>query len=213
MSMSFTSENLIPNLLAVLLFIIALFISIRAIYLYTQAHNPRLFILGVSMGMISLTAAADFISTNITGVTLNTDWFLYLGQAASFLFILLSLINNDDDYFQRLMRLQVLISALLIGLLLLSPTLPPFTNIAVKAILSGSRSVFCLGIFYFYTSAFMKKLTRFSLLMSISFALLAFGYLMIVQQYFLSTGNQFDNLGDIIRMAGLVTLLTAILGG
>jgi hypothetical protein len=213
MSMNFTNENLIPNLLAVLLFTVALFISIRAIYLYMQARNPRLFILGVSMGMISLTAAADFISGNITGVNLNTDWFLYLGQAASLLFILLSLVNNDDDYFQRLMRLQVLTSALLIGLLLLSPTLPAFSNVAVKSILSGSRSVLCLGIFYFYTTAFMKKLTRFSLLMSISFALLAFGYLMIVQQYFLSTGSQFDNLGDIIRMVGLVTLLVAILGG
>jgi len=213
MSTSFTGANLIPNLLAILLFLASLVISSRAFYVYVQVRNARLFILGAAMGIIALTALADFISGSVTTITLNTDWFLYIGQAASFLFILLSLANNDDDYLQRLMRAQVLISALLIGLMLLSPTLPSFSNVLLKTILSGSRCVICFGIFYFYASAFMKKHTRFSLLMSISFVLLAFGYLMIVQQYFIASGSFFDNEGDIIRMIGLVTLLAAVFKG
>jgi hypothetical protein len=210
---SFTGADLIPDSLALLLFLAALLISSRALYIYFQVRNPRLFILGVAMGIVALTALADLISTIVTAVTLNTDWFLYIGQSASFLFILLSLAGNDDEYFQKLMRVQVLVSALLIGLMLLSPTLPSFSNILLKSILSGSRCVICFGIFYFYASAFMKKHTRFSLLMSISFALLAFGYLMIVQQYFIASGTFFDNEGDIIRMVGLVTLLIAVFGG
>jgi len=213
MSTAFTGDNLIPDLLALLLFLAALLIASRALYIYFQVRNPRLFILGVSMGIVAFTALADLVSTVVTSVTLNTDWFLYIGQSASFLFILLSLASNNDEYFQRLMRVQVLVSALLIGLMLLSPTLPAFSNILVKAILSGSRSVICFGIFYFYASAFMKKHTRFSLLMGISFALLAFGYLMIVQQYFIASGTFFDNEGDIIRMVGLVTLLVAVFRG
>ncbi len=213
MSTMFTGANLIPDLLAILLFLAAMLISSRALYVYFQVRNPRLFILGVAMGIVALTALADLTSTVITSVTLNTDWFLYIGQSASFLFILLSLVRSDDEYLQRIMRVQVLISALLIGLMLLSPTLPAFSNVLVKSILSGSRCVICFGIFYFYATAFMKKHTRFSFLMSTSFALLAFGYLMIVQQYFIASGTLFDNEGDILRMVGLVILLIAIFRG
>src|SRR5712691_2080562 len=116
-------SNLIPNILAVLLFVIALFISLRAFYVYTRSLSPRLFILGLSMGVISLTAAADFASSNITSITLNTDWFLYIGQAASLLFIFLSFIRNTDEYFRNLMRWHVFVSVLLLGLLVLSPAL------------------------------------------------------------------------------------------
>ena len=213
MTTIFSGANLIPNLLSISLFAIALFISIRAFYIYTQSRAPRLFVLGMSMGIIALTALADFISGNVTNITLNTDWFLYIGQAASLLFIFLSLVNNRDGYLRELMRVQTLISALLIGLLLLSPTLPPFSNIGIKVILSGSRGVICFGIFYAYISAFMKKQARFSLIMSIAFILLAFGYLMIIQQYFISSGAMFDNIGDIMRMIGLLALLIAIIGG
>lgn len=209
----FSGANLIPNLLSVSLFVIALFISLRAFSIYTQSRAPRIFVLGMSMGIIALTALADFISGNITNIALNTDWFLYIGQAASLLFIFLSLVNNSDGYLRELMRVQTLVSALLIGLLLLSPTLPLFSNVAIKAIFSGSRGIICFFIFYAYISAFMKKQARFSLWMSIAFILLAFGYLMIVQQYFISSGATFDNIGDILRMIGLLSLLIAVIGG
>lgn len=207
------NPNLIPNILAVSLFIAAMFIALRAFYIYTRSRSPRLFILGLSMGIISLTAAADFFSSNITIISLNTDWFLYIGQAASLLFIFLSFLRDTDTYFRNLMRWQIFVSVLLIGLLVLSPTLPNFPNTIIRAILSGSRCVICFGIFFFYISAFMTKQTRFGLLMGISFMLLAFGYLLIFQQYFVTNSILLDDMGDITRMAGLVTLLTAVIGG
>jgi hypothetical protein len=207
--------NFIPNLLAISLFLVALFIAFRAFYIYRQTRNPRLFVLGMSMGVIALTAAADFTSSNLTNVTLNTDWFLYIGQAVSLLFIFLSLLRSSEGYLRRLMVWHVCLSALLLGLLLLSPALPNFPNTIVRAVLSGSRFVFCFGILFCYVEAFQKKATRFSFLMGLSFLLLAFGYLMIFQQYFVavSNGQHFDNIGDIIRIFGLTTLLAAVLAG
>jgi hypothetical protein len=207
------SGTLIPNVLAIFLFVVALFVSFRALYIFSQTRSPRLFILGLSLGVIALTALADLISSNLTSITLNTDWFLYIGQSVSFLFILLSLVNSNDVYLNRLMRVHVLISVVLVALLVLSPTLPPFSNLAIKTILSGSRSVICFGIFFSYISAFMNKQTRFSLLMSIAFMLIAFGYLMIAQQYFVANADLFDNIGDLTRMMGLCVLLLAVVGG
>ena len=205
--------NLIPNILAGSLFIIGLYVALRAFYVYSLSRSPRLFILGLSMGIISLTAGADFASSNITSITLNTDWFLYIGQAISLLFILLSLVRSSDKYLQGLTIWHLGASGLLLALLLLSPTLPGFPNTAIRAILSSSRCILCFGIFFCYVSAFMKKETRFGLLMSLSFLLLALGYLMIAQQYFTVSQQLFDNAGDIIRLLGLGTLLAAVLAG
>lgn len=209
------SDTFIPNLLAVSLFLVALFVSIRAFYTYVRTRSPRLFILGLSMAVIALTAAADFASSNITTITLNTDWFLYIGQSMSLLFIFLSLLRSSIGYLRRLMLWHVCISALLLAFLLLSPALPGFPNTALRAILSGSRFVFCFGILFCYVEAFQRKATRFSFLMGLSFLLLAFGYVMIFQQYFFASSNavHFDNIGDIIRVFGLVTLLIAVLVG
>ena len=205
--------NLIPNIVAIFLFLVALFVSLRSFYVYAATRNPRLFILGLSMAIISLTAAADFASSNITSITLNTDWFLYIGQAVSLLFIFLSFLRNSEEYFQSLMRVHIIASVVLIALLLLAPTLPAFPDTALKAVLSGSRCVISFGIFYCYASAFMTKQTRFGLLMTISFALIGFGYLMIVQQYFVAGPQIFDNVGDILRIFGFLALLIAILAG
>jgi hypothetical protein len=212
LSPTLLSENLVQNILAVVLCFVALFVSIRAFYIYSENNSPRLFILAVSMGILALTAAADFYSSNVANIVLNTDWFLFIGQSVSFLFIFLSFLYNSDGYFRFLMRLQVLLAALLLGLLLLSPTLPGFPQTFLQVVLSGSRGVFCFAIFFFYISAFMAKRTRFSLFMSIAFLLLAFGYLVILQKYFVTDSGVFDSVGDIIRVFGLFALLAAILG-
>ncbi len=43
--------------------------------------------------------------------------------------------------------------------------------------------------------------------------LLAFGYLALFQQYFTPNQLFLDNVGDIIRLVGLVSLLAAVLAG
>src|SRR5690348_14617868 len=131
--------NLIPDILASALFLVSVFVSLQSFNLYTQVRNPRLFILGLSMGVISLTAADNLVANFIT-IPFNTYWFLYCGQTISFFFIWLSLFWNSDEYLQRLMHWHIFASILtVIGLLLLSPLFPPFPNKVIRAIASGSR--------------------------------------------------------------------------
>jgi hypothetical protein len=110
----------------------------------------------------------------------------------------------------------VVVSAALLILLLLAPILPAeFPNPALtKTFLSGSRGLICLCIFYYYTSAFMTKETRFSLLMGIAFLLLSAGYLVIIPKYSATfNADLLDHTGDITRVCGLVVLSIAVLRG
>jgi len=205
-------ENFVANSLSLTLFVVSLFISLRAFYLYTRSRSRRLFILSLSMGMISLTAVAGYAGDNITSISLNVDWFNYIGQTVSYLFILLSFFSESDSYLRSLIRWQIAVSALLLILLFLPPVLPPeFPDPAItKSILSGSRGLICFIIFLYYVNVFMDKETRFSLLMSAAFLLLCIGYSIIIPKY--TTPNDvLDRSGDIMRIAGLVFLLFAVL--
>ena len=105
---------LIHHLLDVSLCLVALFIAVRSFDIYARYHQYRLFILGLSMVLVSISAAADFISSYVTAITLQTDWFLYIGQSIGFLFILLSLIRSSDSYLRGLMRLNIVVFAFLL---------------------------------------------------------------------------------------------------
>jgi hypothetical protein len=123
--------------------------------------------------------------------------------------------RSANAYLNRLPRLHIFTSLLALGLLFFSPTLPGVPTPGLTAVLSGSRSVLCLLISFVYVSAFLGKQTRFSPLMSIALLLLAFGYALIVQMYFVADLNQALSgiVGDIIRIRGLAALLTAVLLG
>lgn len=203
----------IPNALDVFLFAITFFIALRAGYLYMRIRSPRLFILSMGMGMISLSAAGDFASLNVTLIELHTDWFLYLGQAVSFLFIFLSLLSPSNDTQRVLMRWQIVVSGAALLLLLFSFAIPDVPNTTLRALMSGTRPILCFLIFCSYTSAFMRKETRFSLLMGIAFLLLSAGYVVLLQKYFVPLPDLVDNLGDLTRMVGLTVLFLGVLFG
>jgi hypothetical protein len=188
-------------------------ISLCAFFLYAQLRSPRLFILGLSMGTIAYTAAADFVSGIAMSISLHTDWFLFLGQAVSFVFLFLSLLRGSEQFLRRLMLWQIISTAVLFFLLFLAPSLPDFPNTATKVFLSGSRSVICFLIFGYYTVAFQSKRTRFSLLMSGAFLLLSIGYVLILPKYLLAQQEVLDQLGDVIRILSLIVLLLAYVWG
>ncbi len=206
-------DNLIGNILSITLFSASLFISLRAFSLYIQARTPRLLVLGLSMGMVALTAIASYIGDNATSITFNVKWFQYIAQTISFLFILLSLLRSTKDYQRRIVRWHIIASLLLLLLLLLTPFLPKdFPDPAVtKTLLSGSRAVICLIIFFYYWITFTTKETRFSFLMSATFLLISIGYWMAIPKYFGPGMEQVDQMGDIVRTCGLLILLIAVL--
>ncbi len=209
-------QNLIANVLSITLFVVSLLIAIRAFFLYVRARSRRLFVLFLSMSVISLTAAAGFAGDNVTSINLNVDWFNYIGQTVSFLFILLSCMRNSDNYLQQLTRWQVIVTVLLLILLFLAPILPAeFPDPALtKTILSGSRGLICLFIFFYYVTAFMTKESRFSLFMGIAFLLLGVGYLIIIPKYSVTAlinPDILDHIGDMTRVGGLIMLSFAVL--
>jgi hypothetical protein len=205
-------DNLIANILAITLFLASLFISLRAFSLYIRARTPRLFVLGLSMSMIALTAIASYIGDNVSTITFNVKWFQYIAQTISFLFILLSLLNSAEDYQRRIVRWQIFAFLLLLLLLVLTPFLPEeFPSPALtKTLLSGSRAVICFIIFFYYWVAFSNRETRFSLLMSGAFLLISFGYWFAIPKYLTSGMGQVDQVGDIVRTCGILILLIAV---
>lgn len=205
--------GLLPDLLNVLLAAACLSISLRALFLYSQLRSPRLFILGLAMGLVALTAAADFASGFVTNAPFNVDWFLFIGQATGFGFIFLSLLRNSDYYLRRLVLWQIISASLILFLLFLAPVLPDFPNMTTRVLLSGSRAVGCFLVFGYYASAFVSKETRFSLLISLAFILLSIGYALILPQYLLPHQEGLDYLGDGIRIVGLFILMGAYVKG
>lgn len=203
------STLLTTNLLNLLLTGVFLSICLRAFVLYAQLRSPRLFILGLSMGTIACTAAADFVSGMVTGLSLNIRWFLFLGQAASFGFLFLSLLSSWEPWLRRLMLWQAISTAVLFWLLFLAPILPDFPNPATEVALAGSRSVICWLILGYYAETFESKKTRFSLLMSAAFLLLSLGYVLILPKYLFAHQEVLDHLGDVIRILGLIGLFMA----
>ncbi len=107
------------------------------------------------------------------------------------------------------------IIASLLLLFLLTPIVPAsFPDPALtKSLLGGSRSLICLVVSFYYIGAFSLKQTRFSLLMGVAFQLLSLGYWMNMFKYFLPHMTQVDQVGDVTRIAGLISLLIAILFG
>ena len=204
-------NTLLPHLLDVSLCLVALFIAVRSFDIYARFHQYRLFILGLSMVLVSISAAADFVSSYVTVITLQTDWFLYIGQSVGFLFILLSLVRSSDTYLRGLMRLNIVVFAFLLILLLLSPILPPM-DMTTRTVLGFSRFVICMLILIANFSTYLSKPSRFSLLMSISFFFFTANYLMSLQQYFVPIFNQyiFRDQGDISGVIGLIVLVAAV---
>ena len=205
------NNNLIPNLLDVSLCLVALFISVRSFDIYSRSRQFRVFILGLSMALVSLSAAADFTASYITAVALHTDWFLYIGQAVGFLFILLSLLQRSEQYLRNLMRLNFAAFALLLILLFLSPALP-MMDIVTQTVLNLTRFIVCLLIFFVYFTAYMSKPTRFSIFMSISFFFFTADYLMTVEKNFtpVLTQSLVVALADVAGVLALVLLVGAV---
>jgi hypothetical protein len=205
-------SSAIPDIIDVVLFVVTFIITARALYLYVRVRAPRIFILGLSMLLIALTGVADFVSAHAT-IPLHTDWFLYIGQAIAFLFILLSLLYSSEMYQQSLMRWHIILFIASLALMLLSLILPDISSTVLRTVLSGSRCILCFAIFFYYALTFASKQARFSLLMSVAFLFLSFGYLIILFQYFSPQPQQLDNIGDLMRIGGFIALLIAVIAG
>ena len=204
---------LLSNILDVTTIFVCLFTTVRVGMVYPYVRSPRLLTLGISMGILTIVAIADLIDSNLITIATGSDWFIYSGQIAAFLCILLSITSTSDAYLSGLIRFQVFACVILLCLLLSTFALPDVTDQRLHTLLGSPRFLLCAGISFYYLVGFIKKQTRFSLLMSASFLLLVVGYLLDVQQHIVPLyAELLDALGDVSRLLGFLSLLAAVLG-
>ena len=196
--------SLTSNALNALLTLSSFFFAFRVLYLYSHVRSPRLFLFGFAMLVISLTTVVDVVADFLP--FLHVDSFLLGGQTLSLLFVLLSLLPAFDRHLLFLMRLQILTSTFLLVLLAFSPLFPVSLSNPWLIFFTAARSVICFAIFFYYISIFFYKSTRFSLLMSLAFFLLSFGYLLALPRYILPDALLTDSIGDVVRIVGVLVL-------
>jgi hypothetical protein len=195
---------LTSNALNILLMLSSFFFALRVLRLYSHIRSPRLFLFGFAMLVISFTAVVDFAADFLT--FLHIECVLFVGQALSLLFVLFSLLPAFDRHLHSLMRLQILTSILLLVLLAFSPLFPSSLSNSWLIFFYATRSIICFAIFFYYISTFFYKSTRFSLLMSLAFFLLSFGYLLTLPKYVLPDAWLTDIIGDVVRIVGVFVL-------
>jgi hypothetical protein len=204
------NAKLIANLSDVSLCLVALYIALRSFDVYRRFHYLRLLILGLSMVVVSLSAAADFTASYVTVVALHPEWFIFVGQTTGLMFILLGLIKSSDTYLRGLAVLNAWTMPFLLLLLLSSSVLPALHDPLLQVLFGGSRFIICCLIGVAYFSDFINRSTRFSLLMSTSFFLLCIWYLTSTIQPAIAGPSIATDLGAIIGIMGLGVLVAAI---
>jgi hypothetical protein len=196
---------------------ITFLISVRAFIQYRKTRGDVFFILGMALGIIAVVGIIGIIGDNYFASQFSTKWLRYTAQIVSYTFIFLCSVRSSEEYMQSLRQWQWLFTFLLLAMLLatpwLTPLLPQLGNPLVEAPVSFMRGVICFVIFLNYAIIFMRKETRFSLLMGLAFLLISFGILITTPWYFDKLSVLYLYIGDGTRTGGLVLLLAAFLFG
>lgn len=199
------------DLLIAIQALIALVISARALYLYRVSRSTMLFSLGLSMAVIAIGGISGLINDfGLISQGFNTLWFRYIGQTVSYCFILLISLPRNEHSLVMITRWHLLATALLLILLVLSPVIPTTSSPLLNEVLSGSRAVVCLVIFFrYYLLMYERKGTRFSFLMCLAFFLITVGIAIYTMKFSMADPLPDDYVGDGTRLVGLVVMLVA----
>ena len=195
--------------------LITLLISLRAFSLFTKTRSDMLFIVGLTMAVIGVGGITGIIGDYlITSHAFNTFWFRYIGQIVSYLFIFFISLPHAERHMRALKRWNIIATALLLGLLVLTPFVPPIPGAGLTELLSGARGVVCLAIcFNYYFVMWGKQVTRFSFLMCAAFLLIATGIGLYTFKFSTPNPLPYDYAGDGTRAVGLVLMLAAFFVG
>lgn len=202
--------NQVATLMALPIACVCLFISIRALYIYSLSRSNMLFVLGLAMASISLGTFFGFIGeAHLAGNMLNTDWARTFGACGGGLFIFLSSLVKTQSQMQQLKRIQLVVFALLIVVMLLTPLYPPIKNPYLSLSLNALRMIIYTCAFVRYAMLYISKATRFSLLMSLAFLVLVIGYGLNIPGMFQSQLVFLTVVAASVRIIAYLGLLTA----
>ncbi len=202
--------SLIATLMSVPIAGICLYISLRAFYIYNLARNDMIFVLGLAMAILCVGTVVGLIGElHLGGNKLNTDWPRAYGGCCGALFIFLSSFMKSHEQMQRLKWWQVFAIVLFIIVILLTPLYPPIKNPLISFALNGGRMVIYSCAFIRYAYLYLKKSTRFSLILSIGFLVLVLGYGLNIPGIFQAQLAVFTILAASVRISAYATILVA----
>jgi hypothetical protein len=200
----------IANLMSLPIGIICLFISLRAFYFYSLSYNDMVYVLAFSMASIATgTLFGAFGASHLFGNQLNTEWGRAYGSCSGGLFIFLSSLVRSHSQMQKLRRWQIGAAILLVFVFLLTPFYPPTTNPIVEISLNSCRMIIYSSAFIRYAIIYASRSTRFSLIMSMAFLVLVFGFALNIPG---AIGTNFAILTIVaasIRIIAYLTLMVA----
>src|SRR5579859_4283815 len=140
------TETQITTVLLIFQVAVTFLISVRAFYLYPKTRSPLLFIVGMSMGMITFVGIVGIVGDNynatLFGGHFTTKWFRYLAQIVSYSFIFLSVLHTSERYLRHIRIWQWIFTLLLLAILCMIPFVPQIqiTNPSIEAIVSSLRA-------------------------------------------------------------------------
>ncbi|HYU74429.1 MAG TPA: hypothetical protein VEL31_17300 [Ktedonobacteraceae bacterium] len=207
--MSYTQ---VDTLVLIIQITVSFVVAVRALTLYTRTRADYLFILGLSMTIISSVGVIGILNDNFVH-TLSTRWFRYIAQITSFFFIFLCTLRQSDNYMRLIKHWQFVAVGCLVVLLVLTPSVPQLADPRIEAALNFGRATMCFLIFLNYATIFMSKETRFSFFMGLAFFLIAFGFWFVTPWYLKKSFLLAVYIGHSMRALGLLWLLAAFFLG
>jgi hypothetical protein len=200
----------IANTLLLLVGIVSLIIALRAFAVYMPSRNDMIFILGLAMASTALGIFCAYVGNiHLGGITFNTQWAWYAGTSSGALFLFLSSLTKSMEQLRVLRRWQVISTALVLLVVILTPVLPAFASPLTPAALNLVRTLLYTGCCLRYAALYLSKETRFSLFMGLGFLALAVGFGMVTPQLLQPDFAVLAILGALVRVAGYTTVLAA----
>jgi hypothetical protein len=167
-----------------------------------------LFVLGLSMASI---AVGTFMGTigdaHLGGNHWATDWTRSFGACLGGLFIFLSSLMKSNEQMRQLRRWQLLATALLVVVIILTPLFPPVPGPSASFALNACRMIIYACAFIRYALLYAAKGTNFSLILSVGFGVLVIGYSLNIPGIFSTQFATLTIIAATVRIAAYFTLL------
>jgi hypothetical protein len=198
----------LANTTFLVLGIVCFVLAARALYVYKLSKSDYLFVIGVSMADIGISVIVGYLQ-DIHLISWNAHLSWYLGCIVGVLFLVLGSWATSQQQIASIKRWLIIITAIYLVQTLLTPIMPQFPNPYIPAVLNIIRSTIALIGSARYLMLYLSKRTRFTLLMSIAFLLIGFGFGILTPAIFDSSLAIFLTIGYSSRIIGYSVLLTA----
>jgi hypothetical protein len=205
--------SIVTGVLLLIFSLLCLGTGIYAFRRYSLTQSERLFAVGMAMCITAVGIACGAVDSLHVFPSFYLNWAWYVGTSLGFLCLFLSSVAKSNAQFQLLKRWGIIIVAVLIAVIVLTPVFSAEPSGYVAVVLDSLRIIVCFLGFLRYIILYTSKGTRFSLLMCLAFLFITIGYAILIPQLLDPTWDQLTVVGAFIRVIGAGVLFTAFVLG